>query len=209
MRGARLVTATETEEGRRWAESRIKALTGGDKISARFMRQDFFEFVPAFKLLIAGNHKPGLRSVDEAIRRRLHLIPFSVTIPQAERDHRLAERLRDEWPGILAWMIEGCREWQSDGLKPPAAVAAATEAYLAAEDAMGEWLNDCCWRDPKAWTASTALFGNWTEWATKAGEPQGTQKRFVQNMEARGVVPRRQMHGRGFDGLKLVQRSEP
>ena len=80
LRGARLVTAIETEEGRRWAEAKIKALTGGDRIAARFMRQDFFEFDPQFKLLIAGNHRPGLRSVDEFIRRRFHLIPFDVTI---------------------------------------------------------------------------------------------------------------------------------
>ena len=100
LRGARLVTATETEEGRRWAEARIKQLTGGDMISARFMRQDFFEFSPAFKLVIAGNHKPSLRSVDEAIRRRFHLIPFGVTIPAGERDGELADKLRTEWPGI-------------------------------------------------------------------------------------------------------------
>src|SRR5262249_36251285 len=89
MRGARLVTAVEIEEGRRWAESKIKALTGGDRISARFMRQDFFEYVPQFKLIMAGNHKPGLQSVDEAIRRRFNLIPFTITIPLAERDGRL------------------------------------------------------------------------------------------------------------------------
>jgi putative DNA primase/helicase len=88
LRGARMVTATETEEGRRWAESRIKTLTGGDRVSARFMRQDFFEYVPQFKLIISGNHKPGLRSVDEAIRRRFHLIPFTVTIPERERGTR-------------------------------------------------------------------------------------------------------------------------
>jgi putative DNA primase/helicase len=204
LRGARLVTATETEEGRRWAESKIKALTGGDKISARFMRQDFFEFAPAFKLMIAGNHKPGLRSVDEAIRRRFHLIPFSVTIPAVERDRDLAERLKAEWPGILAWMVDGCLEWQATGLQPPVAVTDATAAYLAAEDALAEWLDECCWRDPKTWTASSALFGSWSEWATKAGEPPGTQKRFVQNLEARGFLPRRQMHGRGFDGLRIV-----
>ena len=86
LRGARLVTATETAEGRRWAEAKIKAVTGGDKIAARFMRQDFFEFVPSFKLIISGNYMPGLRSVDEAMRRRLHVVPFSVTIPAAERD---------------------------------------------------------------------------------------------------------------------------
>jgi putative DNA primase/helicase len=93
LRGARLVTATETEEGRQWAESRIKSLTGGDRVSARFMRQDFFEFMPQFKLFIAGNHRPGLRSVDEAIRRRFHLIPFAVTIPAEERDSELTEKL--------------------------------------------------------------------------------------------------------------------
>jgi hypothetical protein len=104
--GARLVTAIETEEGRRWAESKIKALTGGDKISARFMRGDFFEFTPAFKLIVVGNHTPHLRHVDEAMRRRLHLIPFNVTIPPEERDKNLAEELKAEWPGILQWMIE-------------------------------------------------------------------------------------------------------
>jgi putative DNA primase/helicase len=87
----RLVTSVETEEGRRWAESKIKSLTGGDRIAARFMRQDFFEFTPIFKLVVAGNHKPGLRSVDEAIRRRFHLVPFTVTIPVEERDETLGE----------------------------------------------------------------------------------------------------------------------
>jgi putative DNA primase/helicase len=96
LRGARLVSATETEEGRRWAESRIKQLTGGDIISARFMRQDFFEFLPAFKLFIAGNHKPSLRSVDEAIRRRFHLVPFAVTIPADERDGDGRSRTRSD-----------------------------------------------------------------------------------------------------------------
>jgi putative DNA primase/helicase len=94
LRGARLVTATETEEGRRWAESRIKMLTGGDAVRARFMRQDLFEFVPQLKLVISGNHKPGLRSVDEAIRRRFNLIPFTVTIPAEERDKDLGDKLK-------------------------------------------------------------------------------------------------------------------
>ena len=104
LHGARLVTATETEEGRRWAESKIKALTGGEKIAAQFMRQDFFEFEPAFKLIITGNHKPGLRSVDEAMRRRFHLIPFAAKIPAEKRDPKLIEKLNAELPGILTWM---------------------------------------------------------------------------------------------------------
>jgi putative DNA primase/helicase len=112
LRGARLVSASETEEGRRWAEAKIKQLTGGDRIAARFMRQDFFTYQPAFKLIIAGNHKPSLRSVDEAIRRRFHLVPFAVTIPEHERDLELTKKLKAEWPGILAWIIQGCVEWQ-------------------------------------------------------------------------------------------------
>ena len=148
LRGARLVTAVETEEGRRWAESRIKSLTGGEKISARFMRQDFFEFLPQFKLIIAGNHKPGLRSVDEAIRRRFNLIPFTITIPPSERDELLPERLKAELPGILAWMIRGCTDWLERGLSPPQMVTEATAAYLESEDAVAAWIEDCAARDP-------------------------------------------------------------
>lgn len=203
LRGARLVTAVETEEGRRWAESRIKALTGGDRISARFMRQDFFEYTPQFKLLVAGNHRPALRNVDEAIRRRLHLIPFSVTIPDAERDQELGERLKAEWTGILAWMIEGCRQWRTQGLKPPNTVREATDAYLQAEDAIAAWIEECCQRDKNAWTSSGELFASWTGWANRSGEPPGTSKRFGQSLEARGCAPFRKMTARGYLGLKL------
>src|SRR5512132_270627 len=113
LRGARLVSAQETQEGRRWAE---EALTGGDPITVRFMRQDFFTYIPQFKLLIAGNHKPGLQGVDEAMRRRLNLIPFAITSPPKERDLRLPEKLRAEWPAILRWAIDGCLEWRRRGL---------------------------------------------------------------------------------------------
>jgi putative DNA primase/helicase len=203
LRGARLVTATETEEGRRWAESRIKALTGGDKIAARFMRQDFFEYAPQFKLIIAGNHKPGLRSVDEAIRRRFNLIPFTVTIPPGERDETLPAKLKDELPGILAWMILGCADWLERGLAPPQAVTAATAAYLEAEDAIAAWLEEAGERDPNAWEKSSDLFASWVAWATKAGEYIGTQKRFSQNLETRGLAFERRDYGRGFRGLRL------
>ena len=203
LRGARLVTAVETEEGRRWAESKIKTLTGGDKIAARFMRQDFFEFVPSFKLMIAGNHRPGLRSVDEAIRRRFHLIPFNVTIPAEERDPTLGERLRNEWPGILAWMIDGCLQWQERGLDPPAAVKAATEEYLESEDALAAWLDECGTRDPTAWESSKMLFASWKTWAEASGEYVGSQRRFVQNLETRGVTPERTKRARGFRGFRI------
>lgn len=125
LRGARFVAAVETEQGRRWNESKLKAITGGDTISARFMRQDFFEYTPQFKLVIAGNHKPAIRNVDEAMKRRMHLIPFTVTIPPERRDGKLTEKLLAERNGILAWALAGCLQWQRTGLQPPASVLSA------------------------------------------------------------------------------------
>jgi putative DNA primase/helicase len=183
LRGARMVTAAETEEGRRWAESKIKKLTGGDKIPARFMRQDFFEFTPQFKLIVAGNHKPGLRSVDEAIRRRLNMVPFSVTIPEAERDINLSERLKVEWPGILAWMVEGCIDWQKMRLAPPAAVIEATKNYLETEDVLLTFIEEVCIKDPQQSTVVGTLFMKWKEWAESRGEQVGSSKRLAQRLE--------------------------
>jgi putative DNA primase/helicase len=202
LRGARLVTATETEEGRRWAESRIKTLTGGDPVSARFMRQDFFEYVPQFKLFFAGNHKPGLRSVDEAIRRRFNLIPFTVTIPKNERDKKLGDKLQKELPGILAWIIEGTAAWRRFGLCPPRIVTEATTSYLEAEDATAAWLEECCER-AEWFTTSSCLFRSWSVWAKNNGEHEGSIKRLVAALEARDFTPARTMHGRGFTGIKL------
>ena len=203
LHGARLVSVTETEEGRRWAESRIKALTGGDEISARFMRQDFFKFTPKFKLLVTGNHKPGLRSVDESIRRRFHLCPFTETIPTEERDLHLKEKLQDEWPGILAWMIEGCLQWQEKGLSPPPAVIDATAAYLDGEDSLAAWIDERCERDANAWEPLTALYGSWSDWCVKAGEFAGTNRRFADNLESKGFADHRRNVGRGFFGLRI------
>jgi putative DNA primase/helicase len=207
--GARLVTATETEEGRRWAEAKVKQLTGGEKLSARFMRQDFFDYLPAFKLVIAGNHKPGLRSVDEAIRRRFHLIPFGVTIPTEERDSDLTEKLKAEWPGILAWAIEGCLEWQTEGLRPPKAVTDATAAYLEAEDAISAWLDDKCERDPNAWSSSAAMFASWAAWASAAGEAVGSQKKLTQALADRGFTIHNTTKARGLYGLRVIPEEPP
>jgi putative DNA primase/helicase len=207
LRGARLVLAQETEQGRRWAESKIKALTGGDPISTRFMRQDFFTYTPQFKLLIAGNHKPGLRGVDEAIRRRLHLIPFNVTIPEARRDPKLFETLKGEWGGILRWAINGCIEWQRTGLASPAAVRAATEAYLAAEDAIANWLDECCDKSSVAQTELRDLYTSWAKWCERAGEYSGSQKTFSQALQDRGYQKALIGHANraGIRGLAIRQ----
>lgn len=205
LRGARLVTAVETEEGRQWAESKIKTLTGGDRIAARFMRQDFFEFTPQFKLVIAGNHRPRLRSVDEAIRRRFNLVPFVVTIPPAERDPRLGEKLKAEWPGILTWAIAGHMDWRQQGLNPPAAVRNATAAYFEAQDAMSVWLDECCTNDAADASNRSVLFKSWDEWAKRNGEIPGSARAFYEALEKRGFRPAKRSGDRCFLGLKVAR----
>lgn len=206
LHGARLVTAIETEEDRQWAESRIKSLTGGDRIAARFMKQDFFQFKPQFKLFSAGNHKPKLRSVDEAIRRRFNLIPFAATIPPTERDPELAKRLHSEWPGILQWMIEGCLEWQADGLCPPNAVTNATADYLEAEDALAAWLEECCDVNVNAEDSPARLYKSWKEFATATGETAGAMKNFGDNLVNRGFSRTRTNGKRHHLGLRVRDR---
>jgi putative DNA primase/helicase len=142
------------------------------------------------------------------------LIPFAVTIPPNERVADLAEKLRDEWPGILAWLIEGCLKWQTEGLRPPKAVLEATEAYLSAEDSLAAWIDEACARSPGAWEPSTVLFASWSNWANSAGEHPGSIKRFSQALESRGFTRIRQRRGAGnpaagFDGLRLFQEPEP
>jgi putative DNA primase/helicase len=209
LRGARFVTAIETEDGRWWAEAKIKNLTGGDRITARFMRQDFFEYVPQFKLVVAGNHKPGLRTVDEAIRRRLHLIPFTVTIGEQERDPNLAEKLKAEYPGILQWAITGCLMWQKEGLNAPAVVRDATTAYLASEDAIARWIEDRCLISPKYWSSSSALYGDFKDWCQQAGERERTQKAFAQALEDHGFARERTRSAKGFSHIGLKTDTVP
>jgi putative DNA primase/helicase len=205
LRGARLVTSTETEEGARWAESKIKALTGGDAIQARFMRQDFFEFVPNFKLMISGNHKPRLRAVNVAIRRRMNLLPFTVTISDEERDPHLTEKLKKEWPGILAWMIDGCLQWQRIGLKPPQKVIDATEEYLDDEDTLGTFLAQHCIENANAEVSSAGLFEMWKDWAGENNAYIGSAKMFSGWMGERGFAKTRDRAGNSnvFKGLKF------
>jgi putative DNA primase/helicase len=203
LRGARLVIAQETERGRHWAESKIKVLTGGDPITARYMRQDFFEFTPQFKLMIAGNHKPVLRGVDEAIRRRFHLIPFTVTIPQEERDKDLAEKLQSEWGGILQWAIDGCLQWQQIGLSPPPAVLDATNQYLRDEDTLGQWIEERCSIDPACSSSSSNLYHDWKHWTEVRGERPDSQKRFSQTLGDRGFVKQRERTCMMFYGITL------
>ena len=211
LRGARFVAAIETEQGRRWAESKIKNLTGGDKISARFMRQDFFEFFPQFKLFVAGNHKPAIRNIDEAMKRRLHLIPFTITVPSERRDKNLQQKLLAERDGILAWAVQGCLDWQRHGrLSPPQRVVDATEEYFEAEDALGRWLDERCVREPNAKSLTAELFNDWKQWAEASGEFVGAQRRFSDLLITRGLDKWRNGMGvRGFQGIGLKHPPTP
>jgi putative DNA primase/helicase len=204
LRGARMVSAIETEQGRRWNESKIKAITGGDKVSARFMRQDFFDYTPQFKLVIAGNHRPAIRNIDEAMKRRMHLIPFTVTIPKERRDRKLTEKLLKERDAILAWAVEGCLQWQAQGLQPPASVVSATEEYFEAEDLHGQWMDERAQRMTEARVATAVLYADFRDWCEGRGEYPGTIKRFAEVLMSKGFESCR-LHGgtRAFRGLSL------
>jgi putative DNA primase/helicase len=205
LAGARLVMTTETEEGRAWAEARIKAMTGGDPISARFMRQDFFTYTPAFKLTISGNHKPALRNVDDAARRRFNVVPFMHK--PAEPDPELPEKLRSEWPGILRWMIDGCLAWQRGGLKRPLAVLEATAEYFAEQDVLSQWAEECCQHDASIGDTSSNLFGSWRSYALSRSEDPRNAKWFSTMLERQGFQRAKDcslFRGRGFLGLRVA-----
>jgi putative DNA primase/helicase len=204
LAGARLVTASETRGGRSWDEQRVKALTGGDPITARFMRQDNFTFKPGFTMLLFGNHKPQLRSVDEAWRRRFHIIPFFHRPPV--RDTMLKERLRAEYPMILRWALDGCLDWQEHGLTVPERVRAETATYLAAQDVFTAWIEDRCQRDPGRAETLGTLYGSWKAFAEDAGEHPGSSRSFGDKLEQEGfprTKDRAGIRGRGFIGLGL------
>ncbi len=209
--GARMVSAQETEEGRQWAESRIKSLTGGDPITARFMRQDDFTFTPRFKLWFAGNHKPGLRNVDPAMAARVNMVPFLVFIPKDRRDPKLQEKLQAEWPSILRWAIDGCLKWQREGLERPDAVDKATDEYMKAEDSLATWLAEATETEGVGGTDSELvadLFASWKGWADAAAEHIGSMKRFSQKMIARGFEHGLQPGTKRalFKGIRLIRK---
>ena len=213
LKDIRLVTAQETSQNRGWDEAKIKNLTGGDTLSGRFMRQDFFDFPPTHKLTFAGNYKPSLRNVDEAMRRRFLLVPFTVTIPKKERDRQLAtEKLKKEWPAILRWMIDGAVAWHQNGLIVPNVVIDTTTEYLGDQDVFSEWLEDRIIIGGEYETSSSALFGSWKQWCEQHNEFIGTQKAFVERIknhsELASVEHFRDETMRGFRGIRLKNVSD-
>ena len=204
LRGTRLVAVSETEQGRAWAETWIKALTGGDEIRARFMRGNFFNYRPTYKLLIIGNHQPKLETVDDAVRRRFNIVPF--TNRPDKPDRQLKEKMREEWPEILRWMMRGCLDWQQNGLTRPARVLAATADYFNDQDLLGQWLEACCnvqQGNERMRERSRQLHQSWSEFAKQAGEKPETEKAFVGNLAKRVPERHRDMRGSWFLGISL------
>jgi P4 family phage/plasmid primase-like protien len=204
LAGARLVTAQENNKARTWDEAKVKSLTGGDPITARFMAKDFFTYQPQFKLLFSGNHKPTITNLDAAMRRRFHLVPFTVTPKRI--DKQLDAKLVAEYPAILNWAIEGAIEWQKTGLVPPRAVVDATAEYFEDADPAGSWVRERTEPAPGEFINSNALYTDWVEYCGMTGEKPGSQKAFVQTLQQRGYERKKQGGTglRGFVGLRLA-----
>ncbi len=196
--GRRLVACVETDENRRLAETLVKDLTGGDRVRARRMREDFWEFAPTHKPILCTNHRPVIRGTDHAIWRRIRLVPFTVVIPEAEQDKQLPEKLRAELPGILAWCVAGCMEWQREGLGTPEEVKTATAEYRSEQDILGEFIQECCLVHREARTRAGAIYQAYQAWCKRTGEQETSKSMFGRSLEERGFTS-----DRGTGGVRL------
>lgn len=189
LRGARLVVVSETSEGMRLNEGRIKAMTGRNRVTARFLHQEFFSFVPEFKLLIETNHRPQITGTDTAIWNRVKPLPFVNVVPKEQRDERLPDKLRAELPGILNWALEGCAEWQRDGLGEPEAVREANSEYRDQSDRLKEFIDERCDNgNPDARTKGTEVYRAYQSFCNQRGYHPLNNQRFAEAMKERGFA---------------------
>lgn len=205
LRGVRFAACTEAEEGARLAEVQVKRLTGGDRLKARYMRQDFFQFDPTVTIFLSTNHRPTIKGTDFAIWRRIRLIPFMVTIPELEQDRLLAEKLKGESAGILAWMVNGCLAWQRQGLGTPPEVGEATRSYRADMDVLGEFLDSRCVIDSRRSVTAKDLYAAYRGWADEAGERSISQKALGGRLAERGFERVKTRDGWTWRGIALEE----
>jgi putative DNA primase/helicase len=202
LAGKRVAIAQESNEGRKWDAQRIKTCTGRDTVRAKYLYKDLFTFVPQFTLLIASNHRPRIGTVDDAWRRRLQLIPF--VLKPAQPDPLLKEKLVDEYPAILGWMIEGAMLWHKDGLMVPESVLAASAKYLAEEDTIGLWFDECCKLDNGADTARKELYGSYSGWCREMGHGAATVYAITRWLKGnKGVEQNMKKGTRPYLGVRL------
>jgi len=206
LRGARLVTAAEPVQGRAFDEARIKSLTGGDRLAARYLYQESFEFVPRFKLWLSANEKPGIRGTDEGIWRRVRLVPFTQTIPEGKADPLLKEKFRRpaERAAILAWLVRGAEKWLRLGLGDCPEVADATRSYRFESDVMGQFIDECCEMSEDSRILFVKLYAAYANWAETRGERQMNSTRFGLELASRGFEGYKGSRGeRGRLGIRL------
>lgn len=202
--GARLVLVHETGRGAVFDASKVKLLTGGDRLTARHMREDFFEFAPSHTLLMLSNYRPSADASDAALWRRVQLVPFEVVIPPDKRDPLLAETLRAESPGILRWLVAGAREWQLSGLTPPRSVLEQTERYRASEDVIGQFLDERTAKLAALSVRASALYGAYKEWCEQNGQRAVRGNEFAAEVLGRpGIERRERSMGRVYFGIGL------
>lgn len=209
LAGARLVRSSEVGDQKKLNEGLIKSLTGGDTITARFLFSEDFEFRPQFKLWLAANHKPVIRGTDFAIWRRMRLIPFDVTITDAQKDDTLPFKLHKELPGILAWAVEGCQSWLQEGLRPPERVLAATAEYRSESDIIATFIAECCAVDRTAEVAGGTLYTAYMRWSKDNGEFVMSNTRFGRELTDRGIEVRHTNTGKVRRGLRLLHELKP
>ena len=203
LHGKRLVAATETAEGQRLDEALVKDLTGSDPIRGRRMYENFWEFRPTHKLILATNHRPEIRDTTHSTWRRVKLIPFTVVIPDREQDHDLPEKLRAEAPGILAWAVDGCLEWQADGLAEAQAVKVATSEYRSEQDMIGAFIDECCQTGPHLRERAGTLYGCYRDWCKQNGEREVNQTRFGKALTEKGY-DREKVSVTWYKGIALL-----
>ena len=203
LRGTRFVTTTETDQGRRLSEPLIKQITGNDRITARFLYGEFFNFIPTFKIFMATNHKPVIKGTDHGIWRRIKLIPFVTRIEEEKQDKRLEQKLLAEGPGILNWLIEGAKRWYSEGLNPPKIVVNATEEYRAEMDVIGDFIRDRCELMPGASIRARELYRCYQEWCGENNENAVSERFFGTRIKELGIERKRTSEGRNWQGIKI------
>ena len=205
LKGVRYAIAPETEDGKRFNEGLLKRLTGGDPFVARFMRENFFTIKPMFTLWITGNHKPVIRGTDDAIWRRVRLVPFTVTIPIEQRDRQLMSKLRAEMPGILNWAVAGLKRYLDQGLEAPESVSKAVTEYRDDSDVLGRFLEECTVSGEQLKVKARKLYERYAEWTKTTKEFTYTEKRFSQAMRERGVASAKDRQGMVYEGMDVVE----
>jgi putative DNA primase/helicase len=203
LRGTRFVTTTEAEQGRRLSEPLIKQITGNDRMTARFLYGEFFNFTPTFKIFMATNHKPVIKGTDHGIWRRIKLIPFTTRIPEEKQDKDLELKLREEASGILNWLLEGTARWKRERLKAPPAILNATDEYRGEMDVIGNFLKECCIQKPEAAIRIRELFKAYQDWCEENNEHAVSERFFGLHLKEMGIEQRRTSEARFWSGLAL------